>query len=63
MAAINLRQEAVAELVHDAALADHLRETLRKVYDVQRLLARVTTGRASPRDVSFLGRTLRACPR
>jgi DNA mismatch repair protein MutS len=62
VAAINLRQEAVAELVLDAALADHLRETLRKVYDVQRLLARVTTGRASPRDLSFLGRTLGALP-
>ncbi len=62
MPAINLRQEAVAELVLDAALADHLRETLRKVYDVQRLLARVTTGRASPRDLSFLGRTLGALP-
>lgn len=60
--AIQARQEAVAELVADAALADHLRETLRKVYDVQRLLARVTTGRASPRDLSFLGRTLRALP-
>ena len=60
--AIQARQEAVAELVADSALADHLRETLRKVYDVQRLLARVTTGRASPRDLSFLGRTLRALP-
>ena len=28
----------------------------------ERLLARVTTGRASPRDLSFLGRTLRALP-
>ncbi len=62
VAAINRRQEAVAELVDDGALADHLRETLRKVYDVQRLLSRVTTGRASPRDLSFLGRTLRALP-
>ena len=60
--AIQARQEAVAELVADSALADHLHETLRKVYDVQRLLARVTTGRASPRDLSFLGRTLRALP-
>ena len=34
----------------------------RRVYDVERLLARVTTGRASPRDLSFLGRTLRALP-
>ncbi len=59
---ISARQEAVAELVADSALADHLHETLRKVYDVERLLARVTTGRASPRDLSFLGRTLRALP-
>ena len=35
---------------------------LRRVYDVERLLARVTTGRASPRDLSFLGRTLRSLP-
>jgi DNA mismatch repair protein MutS len=60
--AIRARQEAVAELVADPALADHLRAILRKVYDVQRLLARVTTGRASPRDLSFLGRTLRSLP-
>ena len=33
--------------------------SLRQVYDVERLLARVTTGRARPRDLSFLGRTLR----
>jgi DNA mismatch repair protein MutS len=62
VSAIQARQEAVAEFVADSALADHLHETLRKVYDVQRLLARVTTGRASPRDLSFLGRTLRALP-
>ena len=61
-AAIRARHEAVGELVIDPALADHLHETLRRVYDVQRLLARVTTGRASPRDLSFLGRTLRALP-
>ena len=46
----------------DQALCDELRETLRRVYDVERLLARVTTGRASPRDLSFLGRTLRTLP-
>ncbi len=38
------------------------RDALRRVYDVERLLARVTTGRASPRDLSFLGRTLRRLP-
>ena len=59
---IRARHEAVGELVADAGLADHLRDTLRRVYDVERLLARVTTGRASPRDLGFLGRTLRALP-
>jgi DNA mismatch repair protein MutS len=62
VAAIQARQEAVAELVADSALAEHLHGTLKKVYDVQRLLARVTTGRASPRDLSFLGRTLQSLP-
>ena len=52
----------MAELVADAALADALREQLRGVYDLERLLARVTTGRASPRDLSFVGRTLRGLP-
>ena len=50
----------MAELVADAALADELREQLRGIYDLERLLARVATGRASPRDLSFVGRTLRA---
>ena len=59
---IRARHEAVAELVADVALADALREALRRVYDVERLLARVTTGRASPRDLGFLGRTLRGLP-
>ena len=60
--AIRARHEAVDELVGDAALAAELREVLRRVYDVERLLARATTGRASPRDLAFLGRTLRVLP-
>lgn len=59
---IESRLDAVEELVRDAALADGVREALRHVYDVPRLLARVTTGRASPRDLSFLDRTLRTMP-
>jgi DNA mismatch repair protein MutS len=56
------RQEAVAELLQDKALAEHLQDALKKVYDLERLLARITTGRASPRDLSFVGRTLRSLP-
>ena len=57
------RLDAVAELAKDSALRDELREQLRGVYDLQRLLARVATGRASPRDLSFVGRTLAALPK
>jgi DNA mismatch repair protein MutS len=62
VATIRLRLEGVAELLGDTALSADVRETLRQVYDVERLLARVTTGRASPRDLSFLGRTLQGLP-
>ena len=61
-ASIRGRLEGVEEMLGEAALAADLRESLRRVYDVERLLARVTTGRATPRDLSFLGRTLRVLP-
>ena len=59
---IDERLDAVAELVADPALAAALADQLRGIYDLERLLARVTTGCASPRDLSFVGRTLRALP-
>jgi DNA mismatch repair protein MutS len=62
VATIRLRLEGVAELLGDTALSADVREALRQIYDVERLLARVTTGRASPRDLSFLGRTLQGLP-
>jgi len=62
IAPIRARHDAVEELLGEAALSADLHDGLRRVYDVERLLARVTTGRASPRDLSFLGRTLRCLP-
>jgi DNA mismatch repair protein MutS len=62
VAAITVRLDAVGELVGEQTLCGDLHEALRRVYDVERLLARVTTGRCSPRDLSFLGRTLRSLP-
>jgi DNA mismatch repair protein MutS len=61
-AAIDERLDAVDELVADPALCAAIAEQLRKIYDMQRLVARVTTGRASPRDLSYIGRTLRSLP-
>lgn len=62
VAAIDERLDAIEELVGDAGLVAALSDHLRKVYDLARLLARATTGRASPRDLSFIGRTLRGLP-
>ncbi|MEM8944795.1 MAG: DNA mismatch repair protein MutS [Planctomycetota bacterium] len=60
---INARLDAVAELHAETSLAGELREALRTTYDMQRLLARVTTGRATPRDLSFVTRTLACLPK
>jgi DNA mismatch repair protein MutS len=59
---IESRLDAVEEFAGDADLTDDLRQSLKHVYDVERLLARVTTGRATPRDLAFLGRTLACLP-
>ncbi|HEY2837832.1 MAG TPA: DNA mismatch repair protein MutS, partial [Pirellulales bacterium] len=63
IAAIQLRQSAVSEFAADDKLREELREQLRGVYDLERLLSRVATGRASPRDLSFVCRTLAALPK
>lgn len=60
--AINARLDAVAELVAETKLTTAVREALKSIYDLQRLIARVTTGRAGPRDLSCVGRTLAALP-
>lgn len=60
--AINARLDAVDELVANAALTVDLRTTLDSIYDMERLLARVSTGRASPRDLGFVARTLACLP-
>lgn len=59
---INARLDAVAEFHEAVAPSTALREALRSIYDLQRLLARVTTGRATPRDLSFVARSLRCLP-
>src|SRR5262249_11687197 len=62
-AAIEARLDALAELAGDHALRQELRDGLAEVYDLQRLTARASTGRAMPRDLAGIGRTLRLLPR
>jgi len=50
-------------LVGNTKLRNALREALGDVYDLERLLARVATGRCSPRDLQQVGRSLLQIPR
>ena len=59
---IHRRLDAVDELVEQTASRTAIRDFLKRVYDVQRLLARVSTCRVTPRDVSNIGRTLDLLP-
>jgi DNA mismatch repair protein MutS len=61
--AIEARLDAVEELLNESALRRDLREVLGAGHDLPRLTARVSTGRASPRDLAAVARTLRLLPR
>lgn len=62
-AAIESRHDAVGELVVESSLRRDLRELLHEGPDLQRLAGRVGTGRATPRDLGAVARTLRLLPR
>ncbi|MFM8734762.1 MAG: DNA mismatch repair protein MutS [Pirellulales bacterium] len=56
------RLDAVASLVADASLVSRLAETLAGTGDLERLVGRVVTGRAGPRDLERIGRTAAVLP-
>lgn len=56
------RHEAVAELVEKAEVRERIRHWISEVADLERLAARIGTGRATPRDLLGLGRTLLVLP-
>jgi DNA mismatch repair protein MutS len=60
--AIRERQQAVDLLVKEPALRDRIRQKLKTLADVERIAGRVGLGRASPRDLESLGRTLSVLP-
>ncbi len=60
--AILERQRAVAELVDGPFLREELRERLRPVLDIERLVAKLSTGRANARDLVGLCLSLSAVP-
>ncbi|MCR5618686.1 MAG: DNA mismatch repair protein MutS, partial [Lachnospiraceae bacterium] len=56
------RQDAIEEFSKNAVCRDELREYLNPVYDLERLLARVSFGSANPRDLISLASSLRMLP-
>jgi len=61
-AAIEARHACVAALVHGTALADALERELAGVQDLARIAGRSALGRATPRDLVALGRSLERLP-
>lgn len=60
---IESRLLAVEELVGNDRFRNALRECLSEVYDIERLTARVATGRCSPRDLKQVGKSLGQIPK
>ena len=60
---IRRRHEAVAELVENPMVLDDLREALDGVYDMERLMGRVTLSAAGPRDLVALAASAERLPR
>lgn len=60
LSAISARHDAVAFLVGDDRRRDEVRAALAQVYDLERLLARIATGRCHGRDLVHLATTVQA---
>lgn len=62
VSSINERLDAVEELYSSRKLREGLREDLEPVGDLERISARVSIGRVSPRDLVYLSTSLRQIP-
>ncbi len=62
VAGIELRQDAIEELKNSETLLSNIRGLLSEICDTERIAARVSTFRATPRDLLALAGTLRRIP-
>jgi len=60
---LKARQNAVATLHSDARLREELRAALKEIADLERIAARLTAARATPRDLVALKNSLKLLPR
>lgn len=61
--AIHHRQDAVAEFVSNPGMRAALVQELKDIGDLERLISKICTGRATPREVIYVKITLRKIPR
>jgi DNA mismatch repair protein MutS len=59
---IDARHAAVGELKRDPATREHVQDLLSEVYDLERLISKVSRGRANARDLRSLASTLAVVP-
>jgi DNA mismatch repair protein MutS len=59
---INARLDAVEEFYHDDVSVRDIRENLRRIHDLQRILTRILQNRGTPRDLAMISRTLQTLP-
>ena len=59
---INRRLEAVKELKENLILRNDIRNSLNKVYDIERLIGRVSYGNCNPKDLVALKSSLESIP-
>ena len=62
VAGIESRQDAVAEFATNDNACTRIRQSLKNIADLERIVARISTFRAGPRDLVALSMTLRAIP-
>lgn len=60
--AIGRRQEAIAELISRGGVRIQLRDILKKIGDIERIVGRVSVGAAGPKDLAALRRFLERLP-
>ncbi|MHC4783756.1 MAG: DNA mismatch repair protein MutS [Planctomycetota bacterium] len=60
--AIEARQDAIAELISDDALSADIRKQFKHIADTERIVARISTYRTTPKDLVALGITLATIP-
>ena len=59
---IRARHDTIAELVENTGLRQDLQQLLRKIYDLERLTGKASSGRANARDLVALGDSLLRLP-